>query len=323
MFRRLPTRHLRPLVALVALATVAIAAPPAPTGAAAAPDHPSDALVFVPTAGTTATIWRGGTTTTPTVVASSRSFSGRFSAQPGGDVFLYSPGPAPDGILHVSRTNGSATSAFRSAPVGGTYQPLVGDFDGNGIDDVLWYAPGPAADSLWRFAADGTHTSQPVSVGGSYRPAVVDANGDGIDDVLWYAPGAAADSLWSFGGGGTHRSTPRTIGGDYQPVVGHFFDDDDNIVFYRPGPGDERFVNFDADGNAAVNITKSVDGTYDHTVGDFDGNGYDDIAWAHGGTALLWSMDGDTITESTITTTSTTSTVRTASLIPEVVTPTS
>ena len=33
--------------------------------------------------------------------------------------------------------------------VNGIYDPLAGDFNGDGKSDVFWYVAGPAADSVW------------------------------------------------------------------------------------------------------------------------------------------------------------------------------
>ena len=37
---------------------------------------------------------------------------------------------------------------WRYEQLSGTYQPLVGDFDGNGRDDICWNGPDDTADSL-------------------------------------------------------------------------------------------------------------------------------------------------------------------------------
>ena len=33
--------------------------------------------------------------------------------------------------------------------VTGTYEPLLGDFNGDGENDIFWYGPGAANDALW------------------------------------------------------------------------------------------------------------------------------------------------------------------------------
>ena len=54
--------------------------------------------------------------------------------------------------------------------VAGTYQPLVLDLDGSGVDDVVWYGPGSAGDALWLGHANGAFTSAAVQVKGTYKP---------------------------------------------------------------------------------------------------------------------------------------------------------
>lgn len=39
--------------------------------------------------------------------------------------------------------------------MGGTYRPVVGDFDGDGADDILWYAPDGADSPIWWGRAGG------------------------------------------------------------------------------------------------------------------------------------------------------------------------
>ena len=39
----------------------------------------------------------------------------------------------------------SGTTSQALATVNGSYVPIAGDFDGNGVDDILWYATGPRA----------------------------------------------------------------------------------------------------------------------------------------------------------------------------------
>src|SRR3546814_5398204 len=62
--------------------------------------------------------------------------------------------------------------ASTEARVNGTYAPVAGDFDGNGLDDILWYAPGPAQDVVWAHWPDRTRSDALVTINGRYEVAV-------------------------------------------------------------------------------------------------------------------------------------------------------
>jgi subtilisin family serine protease len=161
-------------------------------------------------------------------------------------------------------------------PVGGTYSPFRGDFDGNGYDDILWYGPGTVGDSMWLFDGDGRR-SVPLAVGGTYVVAVGDFDGNGFDDVLWYRPGTAGDSIWYAGPSG-FASRPISVGGTYTPITGDFdrngFDD---ILWYGRGPITDSVWYFSASGRSSRVIT--VGGTYVPKTGDFNRDGYGDVFW--------------------------------------------
>src|SRR5690606_22393512 len=101
---------------------------------------------------------------------------------------------------------------------GSSYEPLVGDFDGNGFDDVFWYAPGTAADYVWWSEGPATFSSQPISVSGFFAPVVGDVDGDGRDDVLWYSPNGN-DYLWRAPTGRTFTSSGFTLGPGRRPLL--------------------------------------------------------------------------------------------------------
>jgi alpha-tubulin suppressor-like RCC1 family protein len=99
-----------------------------------------------------------------------------------------------------------------------------------------------------------TPTQQVTSTSTSV-PLRGDFDGDGRDDIFWYVAGPGADALWS----GKERTSPTTIDAD-------------------------RFAT----------QAMAISGTYVPVVGDFDGNGKDDIFWYGKGTAYdsVWYFTG-------------------------------
>src|SRR3546814_12927066 len=80
----------------------------------------------------------------------------------------------------------------------GSYEPVVGDIDGDGRDDVVWYAPGPAGDSIWFGTASGRPRSRSFSASGTYVPLVADFDASGSDDIVWFNPAApTSPPQWS------------------------------------------------------------------------------------------------------------------------------
>jgi hypothetical protein len=187
---------------------------------------------------------------------------------------------------------GSWPGYTQSTSVGGSYTPLGGDFNGDGVDDVFWYAPGSPADSMWRFDRAGHHSSIAMTVSGVYRPMVGDFTGDGTDDIFWYAPGTAADSLWDFNPGGSRTTRSINVSGSYTPFTGDFTGDGaDDVFLYAPGGGSDVVWDFNP-GFTRTDRHHEVTPTYRPVAGDFDGNGVDDIIWHAPGPAQdqLWRM---------------------------------
>ncbi|WP_426571899.1 hypothetical protein [Aquihabitans sp. McL0605] len=226
------------------------------------------------------------------------------------DIFWYAPGAAADS-LWLFKANG--THITKSVSVSGTYRPLAINTDGDGYTDIIWYAPGSAADSIWRFGPNGNHTTKALSIAGDYQliPGYFGLAPEGSPQrrIIFFNK-AGADSIWTFDSVANHISEPLpNIDGSFQPVVGNFLDKlNDSVLFYRPGTASERFITFDDDGNLEQLEPPTVKGTYDHTVGDFDGNGYADIAWSSGGKATLWKFNGGGYSQATITTNTTNTT---------------
>jgi hypothetical protein len=259
-----------------------------------------DAVAFVPITGSTGSVFRGTRKVSFSRFGTDWAFPGRFSSASGGDVFLYNPGSAPDGILHVSPSGTSATTSFRSVNVSGTYRPVVGDYDGNGYSDILWYAAGTPGDSLWLFKADGTYTTLRVNISGTYRPVVVDADGDGGDDIIWYGPGAIGDAMWLFGANGTYTSKSLKIGGDYVAVVGNwgaqvFGGSNEKVIWYSE-TGTDWYWRFDSTGKQTSYPLPDIGAGYTPLVGRFLEESDQDVYWYKPGLGAeqLWAF-GPTI----------------------------
>jgi hypothetical protein len=184
-----------------------------------------------------------------------------------------------------SATAHSATAHFTETPlsINGNYQPINGDFNGDGLWDVLWYAPGPAPDFLWLAKGNRTFVSKQLSISGSYQPFRGDFNGDGRTDVFWYAPGAAADSIWYFNADGSHTTVSKSVFGTYDPVLGDF--DGNNatdILWYAPGPAPDSLW-LGQSNRTFKALPKTINGTYDFVFWyEPDNDGMSDlIFWRH------------------------------------------
>jgi FG-GAP repeat len=183
----------------------------------------------------------------------------------------------PD-VLWYGKTDG-AFSGY-PATVNGSYEPLLGDFNGDGRGDVLWYAPGAGGDAVWYGRSTGGFSSLRVTVTRTYQPLVADFNdGDGRRDVLWYGPGADPDVLWFGHPDGRFRGRAVDVAGRYQPFTGDFDADGRRDVFwYGPGGGYDVVWYGRADGSFGA-AAASVPGTYRPHVGDYGGDGPNDVFW--------------------------------------------
>ncbi len=176
-------------------------------------------------------------------------------------------------FLRNSNTPGAADIVFTFG-AGGTAVPLVGDWNGDGVDTIGVYDPATGA-----FFLRNTNSSGPADVlftfgagGAGLVPIAGDWNGDGTDTIGVFDPvtgafflrnsntNGVADLTFSFGAGGA-----------VQPLAGDWNDDGTDtigiyvvasgVIFLRnsntSGPADRAYA-FGAGGGVA-------------TVGDFDG----------------------------------------------------
>lgn len=237
-----------------------------------------------------------------------KTLAGDWNGDRRDDLLLYRPGDATDRVFIATPASSStgllgnllggsppATVSYKahSVSVGRLYEPLVGDFNGDGRDDIFWYREGGARDYLWFGLKNGRHSSRSMRVDGWFKPSVGDFDGDGRDDILWLAPWGGADHVWHGNANGTFtRRALKAPGNDPQVLVGDYNGDaKDDILFYGAGSS--------PDGLWYGHSRKSFRGTpvkvgnyMNPLVGDFTGDGRDDIFWYKAGRGDDWMWMG-------------------------------
>jgi alpha-tubulin suppressor-like RCC1 family protein len=239
--------------------------------------------------------------------------TGDFDGDGRGDVFWYVAGSGTDVLWSgKERTTPTTLDADRfvvqTLNISGSYQPAVGDFDGDGRDDIFWYGKGTLPDNVWYFTGRGTVASKSLTLGGAYQLHVGNFNkattSSAADDIFLYGPGYS--NLWSGTSSRTFASTsyPSPPPTGAQVFVGNWRQSPmtpgaavhEDLLFYQPGTKtDVIWV-----GNGTSTFTTSpvtINGTYAPIVGNFDdssGPSTTDIFWYAPGTTkdYVWMNTG-------------------------------
>ena len=192
--------------------------------------------------------------------------------------------PALGGFfLRNSNSVGSADIVFSYGPGNAGWVPLVGDWNGDGVDTVGLYVP---ASGMFYVRNSNTFGSADVAftygpVGGSWIPVVGDWNGDGVDTIGLYNPGNGAFYLRNSNNTGVADITftygPANAG--WIPVVGDWNEDGvDTVGLYNPNNGVFYLRNSNTTGVADVTFTYGPAGAgWVPIVGDWDGDGVDTV----------------------------------------------
>ncbi|MFI5491773.1 FG-GAP repeat domain-containing protein [Actinoplanes sp. NPDC051859] len=186
-----------------------------------------------------------------------------------------------------------ATVVSAAPPVGGGFSGVAGDFNGDGRDDVVTFTRGAAADVYVALSNGSAFVGTGVKwhnyfAAGTETPLVGDFNGDGRDDIATFTRGAAADVYVALSNGSSFIGTGWKwhnyfAAGSEIPAVGDFNGDGrDDIATFTRGAAADVYVAL-SNGSSFVGTGVKwhnyfAAGSELPAVGDFNGDGRDDIA---------------------------------------------
>ncbi len=190
-------------------------------------------------------MWRSPVTSAGTIGltinGSYRPLAGDFDGDGRDDIFWYAPGSAPDSIW-AGREGSPSSQPFSirggsSLQVRGTYDPVVGDFDGDGRDDILWFSPTSPANHLWRGRPGLAFAKESMPLALDTVDASGDFDGDGRTDLVGHRPGSAPDSFY-YSTGSAFVRRDMVVNGSYTLTVGDFDGNGaDDLHWYSTGSG--------------------------------------------------------------------------------------
>lgn len=210
----------------------------------------------------------------------------------------------------LGKANGGFTGNIANADnhVDSTWQIVgTGDFNGDGRADILWKnSDGTVTD--WLGKANGGFTGNLANannnVGAGWEVAGTgDFNGDGIDDVLWRntTTGNVTDWLGKANGGftGNTNAAWNNASLSWHIVgVGDFNGDGRSDILWQNNSGEVTDWLGKANGGFSGNIAHAdnhIDaGWHVVGVGDYNGDGIDDVLWRNDATGNVTDWLGQT-----------------------------
>ncbi|MFI7674565.1 N-acetylmuramoyl-L-alanine amidase [Actinophytocola sp. NPDC049390] len=209
------------------------------------------------------------------------------------DIIAFNQGNLGDVYVATSNGSGFAGTSVKwhdwFAPGGET--PLTGDFNGDGKDDIVTFTHGSLNDvyvalSTGSSFGGGAKWHDWFALGGEV-PAVGDVNGDGKDDIVTFTRNNLADVYVALSTGTSFTASAKWhdyfgLAGEI-PGVGDFNGDgkDDIVVFNQGTQADVYVATSTGTGFSGTSVKWhdffSIAGEAPR-IGDFNGDGRDDIA---------------------------------------------
>lgn len=207
-------------------------------------------------------------------------------------------------IANINYMKGTSLSSVRtvsgSQPSGAMVQGAA-DLNGDGRDDLILRTAGgdfyvalmPSSNTFLDY-----NFIKNISPGFVFK-GCTDINGDGNADVIW-ANSSTGDVMISYMNGTTESSTLTvSLPGKTVQGVGRFFKNTTGNILLSSSVG-EVFVATITDSSASATMVGTLSaGTTIADIGDYNGNGFDDILWRKTGAVTngIWSFANNTVTK--------------------------